>query len=449
MVSILPSARSPFDVIGADVGQALQGILPQAVEKGYTRGRGLNALEKAQQEMTEAQGDPFKTAMAFARVGAENPALERVLGPLYQTAIQQGRVNKAFGPQPTQQQALQGAPSQAAEQAANQIIPQQQIQDLATSPNLQAKNSTLATPSPFNVMTADQMDADAQNYAKIMNDPNAYQTRYAQLENKNNSAILQRNALEDFALKSDVSPSDLPRFMLVGAKYDPRNPSEWAQNTKREWMKVKANDEKLQKAFIPGIGSGLIGKNRAEALKSIENSVQDLVKAGLEQETRNKLADEYLTPTEIEGLIHPLTPQKSKTIQSLPKSVFPLNKENRPTTKRGFLEQEPSEFVSYEEAKVTAPKELQFMQDQLADFFMKNIDKETSLLQLRDKIVHDKDYDWRQIGPAIRQAMEMGLKLEPFQSTEMTDVETQPPYDSLGDIFRDWDRIPKYLRGNK
>jgi hypothetical protein len=105
--------------------------------------------------------------------------------------------------------------------------------------------------------------------------------------------------------------------------------------------------------------------------------------------------------------------------------------------------------VSYEEALEKDPKSLQRMQDRLSEFFLKNVDDNTSLLPLRDKLWEEKDYDWRQIGPAIRQAENMGLELTPRQKTEMADIDTQAPYQSLPDIFQSFDRVLQYFRGGK
>ena len=87
------------------------------------------------------------------------------------------------------------------------------------------------------------------------------------------------------------------------------------------------------------------------------------------------------------------------------------------------------------------------MNSRLADFFLKNVKDDSSLLGIREKIWEDRDYDWRQFGPAIRQAQEKGLKLNPRQEREMKTVETQPPIQSLPDIFKDLSRILPFLRG--
>lgn len=442
MTTILPSARSSWDVIGDMIGQNLNQTLPGAVNQGYQRGLGLNALDKAEQDISQAGGDPFKIALAFAKAGAQNPNLERSLGPLYQSALQQSRVQGAYG-QPQQQE-----PNARSVVAPGNIpLVQQPTEEnqFVQSDALKSSGPSPATPGPFNIITPDQMDVEAKRFAGVMNDPNAYQTRFAQLQNQNQTADAQRQALEETALRQGVKSDELPLFMKVASQFDPRNPTEWARKSDVAWKEAKNNMDKIDRAFIPGLGQGLLGMNREPALKNLEGSVKDLIKSGLEQETRMKLSDNYLTPTEIESLIHPLTPQKEKSITSLPKGTFPFVGPEATS----FFGGKERPFISFEEAQEKAPKELQMMQNILSEFFKKNVDKDTSLLALRDKIIKDKDYDWRQIGPSIRQAMSEGLELQPFQSTEMTDIDTQAPYDSLPDIFQSLDRAVKFMRGNK
>lgn len=443
MTTILPAERGPWDVISKSLGQSLENSLPQVIQ----RRQGLDALSRAEAEIAQAGNDPYKIAMAFARAGAVNPSLERSLGPLMQTAMQGGKVNRAFPSGQTPAPTTSEGTIQP-DQLNNEIsptpnnIPQPYIG--APLPNI----SSFATPTPFNIMTPQDIDAESQRYAQAVNDPNQYQFRQAQLQNQNNAAQEQLAALQNLAANSDVRPDEMPRFMQVGAKFDPRNPTEWLQNTKRAYKAVKSNDDKIQRAFIPGIGSALLGRDREAALKRLEKPVQDNVKLGLEQETRDYLADQYLSSTEIEELIHPLQPQTKKAISKMPDSFL---KNDQSISKVGLYPaiNNKNRVMSYEEALEKNPDLLMKDQNELANFFLENVTPESSLLTMREPLWKDKGYDWRQFGPAIREAEKRGLKLQQHQSTEMADIETQPPLQSLPDIFMDLDRIPSYLRGNK
>lgn len=455
MVSILPSERTPFDVIGKDVGRALQGVMPGAVQQGFQRGQGLSAIDQLQEALGSAGGDINKILPALAKAYTLNPNLER--SGLGQQYLQQARLGQAFGGQGGQGGAQQSPSMPGQQPQGGQPIPsmggqQQPQQQPSAEQERTGPQPEFAKPSPFNIMTPQDMDAEAKRFALALNDPNAYSTRFAQLQGQNEAATGQRQALEQAALDAGVDPADLPRFMNVNSHLDPRNPSQWAQNAKRNFAQVKNNDQKIRRTFIPGVGNGLLGQDRAAALKRLEGPVQQNAKMGLEQEDRAYLAGEYLTPTEIETLYHPETPKLKKGIEGLERGLFPAE-----VSKKGLegwkglttAQAKKSPFISYEEAQERDPQALQIMQDRLSKFFMGNVDKDTSLLGIREKLWEDKDYDWRQIGPAIRQAQESGLELTPDQEREMSTIETQPPMRSLGDIFKGFDRVAGYLRGSK
>jgi len=449
MVSILPAKISPWQAIGRSMTE-LGKNAPQLLENRFQTERGLGAVDQLQEALASAGGDVNKVLPALMKAYTLNPSLER--SGLGQQYLQQARTGNALGGQGGQQD--QGNVPQTPQ------IPSQQAPSMGGQPQQQpsaeqartGQQPEFATPSPFNVMTPQEIDAESTRYAMALNDPNAKQTRQNQLQTQNDIATSQRQALEQAALDSGVSPSDLPRFMVVNSHLDPRNPSQWAQNAKRNFAQVKNNDDKIRRTFIPGIGNGLLGQDRAADIKRLEGPVQQNAKMGLEQEDRAYLASQYLTPTEIETLYHPMTPKLDKSIESLPKGIFPpdISKKGAEGWKGLTTAQaRKNPFVSYEEALERDPKGLQVMQNRLSDFFKSNVDKNTSLLGIREKLWEDKDYDWRQIGPAIREAQQKGLELTPDQEREMSTIETQPPMRSLGDIFKDLSRIPGYLRGSK
>lgn len=448
MVSILPSARTPGDLISADVGRALQGVLPGAIQQGFQRGMGLNAIDQLQADLASSGGDINKMLPALAKAYTLNPNLER--SGLGQTFLQQAKTGRAFPDAAGQPGGLgslqsQGMPSQG--QASTASIPANEQQQ-------PIQQSAFATPSPFNVMTAQDMDKEAQRYATAVQDPNAYSTRLNQLQGLNDAATSQRQALEDAAIKANVKPEDLARFMVVNSNLDPRNPSQWAQEGIRNFKAVKNSDDALRTAFIPGVSNALLGMDRQKALKRLEEPVQNNKARGLEQFDREYLAENYLTPTEIESLYHPITPKLDKAISQLPRGLFPAQKKASwgdvldVFTKPTDLTRSP--FISYEEALEKAPERLQTMQSNLADFFLKNIDKDTSLSALAEKIWDTRDYDWRQFAPAIKEARQKGLQLEPFQERELANVSTSAPMQSLPALFQDFGRryLP-LLRGAK
>lgn len=431
MTTILPSARTSSDLIFQQLGEGLSQTLPQASAQRSQRETGMNSIDQLQQQLRDSGGDINKMLPALAKAYTLNPGLER--SGLGQTFMQQAKVNRAF--------------PQGGQQSPQGKIGQQNQLDQVSSPQ-EFQQASNAIPSPFNVFTGPDIDKASEQYARDINDPSGYATRQAQLNNLNQIAEQQRANLEDAALKANVSPEDLPRFMIAGSKFDPRNPSRWVDQTKQEFKKVKSNLDQLERTFIPGLGQGLLGQNRPQSLKNLQKPVANLVKQGYEDDAREQMAANYMSPSEIEETIRPLTSQKLKAIDNLPKGYFPAHKTEALDI---FSTKEPLKYPlgSYEEAQITHPKELEKMQDELSDFFLKNVDKNTALLPLRDKIWEEKDYDWQQFAPAIEMAMQKGLKLSDRQQTEMADISTQPPRQSLPDIFKSMDRVIQYFRGNK
>lgn len=431
MVSILPGG-SNWDVIGRALGENVGRVLPQAVQQGYQREQGLNAIDQLQQQLQNAGGDMSKMLPALAKAYTLNPGLER--SGLGQFALQQAKVQNAF---PIGNR--QGTSPQQLNPPTNQM-------DQGKPDEFQQANNAL--PSPFNVFTGNDIDKASEQYARDINDPAGYGIRQGQLNNLNQIAEQQRANLEDAAIKYGVAPKDLSKFMLAGKDFDTRNPSQWVEKTNQEFKKVKSNLDSLERSFFPTGGNALLGQNRDKALKNLQEPVSNLVKKGYEDDARTIMAENYMSPSEIEETIRPLTPQKLKAIDNLPKGSFPAHKTEALDI---FNTKPPLKYPigSYEEAQITHPKELEKMEDDLANFFLKNLDKNTALLPLRDKIWEEKDYDWQQFGPAIKKAQQMGLELSPRQQTELPDVVTQPPRQSLPDIFKSFDRVIQYFRGNK
>ena len=126
-----------------------------------------------------------------------------------------------------------------------------------------------------------------------------------------------------------------------------------------------------------------------------------------------------------------------------------IQRSHRLRTIYGQQKLKDNTFVDYETALEKAPKEMKAMQNRLSSFFKNNVNNDTSLLVLRHKLWNDKDYDWRQIGPAIREAMSKGLKLNHAQLSELTELETQPPRQSIADVFADWGRWQDKIKGVK
>lgn len=448
MVSILPAQRSSFDVIGDLIGQNLSQNLPRAIEQGQQRQRAYDAIDQLQKGLQTAGNDPSKILPLLARTYTDNPVLER--SGLGQTYLNRALTANAFGNQGATTSPQTQSPVNRTSPQPSTNAPQPTETQPSPVENIIGKvdrPEEAATPSPFNLFTSEDIDKKSEDFAIATNNPANYSVRQSQLQNLNEQANRDRSNLEDMASKSGIPSDELARFMNVGSRFDTRNPSQWLEKTKQKYKEVKSNFDQLERAFIPDIGSGLLGRNREGYLKRLEEPVRNLVKSGLEDDVREYLANQYLSPTEISELVRPMNNDQRKALETFPKGEF----RTKPLPQSDFdifgLPAIPRN--NYEEMQVTDPDKIQGMNEKLADFFLDNVNKETSLLPLRHDLVMEKDYDWRQIPDALRIAQEKGLKLTPRQQTELVEINTQSPRQSLGEIFQDWGRIVQYFRGNK
>ena len=455
MVSIV-GQESPLDLIGNIVGQGLRENLPRNIEKGYERGLGFNALNDIEKNLQSGEKDPFKIALQFAKAGVAAPQLERALGPLMNAAMTRSRVGEAY---PTSGQSGISQPPNSNSGLPERTFgtPQNRTQTSQDQQVSQENNGQILSPpqpTPFAISSPSEIDARAKWVVNVMNDPNAYAAEIQNQNNLNNIAEAQRSTLENKLRTAypGIGERDLARAMKVGSKFDYRNLDDWTENTVNAYDKQRREDKKLETAFIPGIGSALFGNNRQESLDNLGPVIRDKVANGEGEEVRKFLAGNFLTPTEINEQIYPVSKSQESDIKKLPQGLFPMNKklgfEDVKNVFKGKLPKNyENPFVSYPDALARDPEGMKLLNDNLSNYFINNLNDKSSLLALRDKIIREKDYDWRQFGPALREAQKRGLKLSPDQQTELPEFETQAPYDSLPDIFKSLDRFFKINMG--
>jgi hypothetical protein len=217
----------------------------------------------------------------------------------------------------------------------------------------------------------------------------------------------------------------------------------------RDYREYKNAVTQLDTAFYPGFFTGLIkgGKSREESLKTLDQPVQELVRIGQEPMVRQKLATEGLSPTEIEERIHPLPKDFKAKLSTLPNAPFYPTEIASP---QEVMEEKPR-LKSFDQVQKENPKIIDSLNNKLGKWLYTTLkdNPNLSLSVLRSKVVDDKHYDWRQFSPALLVAREMGFKPNAAQQAELTEVNTQPPRNSLSDIFKDWGRWYDYIRGNK
>lgn len=428
MVQILPQPTS----LGTSLGQNLGQGLGQGIQQGANVGFQRNLLQGALGNIKPGQ-TPLETTKNFLTAIAGIPGSERYAAQLLPMVLGQARTEELYGKNgagPSTSFSEPGQPQQVQPQQQGQV-PQASELGVAQTPAQQPQFGGFLP----RIRTQDEIERFAQDYARQHMDPSKFQEGLGQATALNAQAQGSQDLIRQRASSElKIPQNELPEFMQIAQRYGHlKNPDELLTSANRDFQQYRNLKTTLDKAFFPGVGIGAaktlgeIGapflahfinksEDREKAINRLQPTVRKLLDLGFEPQVRQKLASESLSPTEVEEVIHPLSKETSQKISSFPlASKIPQNKR----------------------------------QEHLSNFFKSNVDKDTSLLVLRHKLWNDKDYNWEEIGPAIREAQTKGLKLTPAQETEMAEVESQAPRQSLGDIFQGWGRWIDYVRGNK
>lgn len=178
--------------------------------------------------------------------------------------------------------------------------------------------------------------------------------------------------------------------------------------------------------LTPGIGKALVktglpfglvgsllagGESRDKMISRLDPMIRKLSEKGFDPILREKLASQGLSPTEVQ------------------ESMYRAN--------------HPVDFKKFENSisKFPSPsKNDKINQDRLQDLVFKSVEDGVPLLSIRHKLWKDKGYDWRQVVDAFNADLEKGMRLNRDQDRELAEFTSQPPRESLVDIFSDWGR---------
>lgn len=412
---------------GTAIGEGLGAGLSQGIQKGSEIGFQRGMLQKALSELDKlpSNASPIEKTKYILNATAGLPDQGRILQAIAPLLIGQGRVENVFG---------------GNQQPQNQNIPNQPAppQGLSTTINnaMQEPPKTLGGFLP-RIKTPQEIEEFARNYARQYNDPAKYAEGKLIAESENKTANAANEMIRARALSEvpelQKHPERIPIFMQEAQKYSSlQDPNEIIQKARQSFKGVERELDVLQNGYVPGAFKGALkkfipitaaftagGQTREEAIRGLSGTYRNLAKKGFEEDARNILAQQHgLSPTEIEEIAHPLTPQNLSSLKSFPDA----NK---------------------------IPSKLH--EQRLQNFLRENINKDTSLLALRHRLWNEKGYNWQEIAQAMRAITEgeNPIKLDPRQETEMLTVENDPPIQSLPDIFRGWGRPLEYLSGAK
>lgn len=458
MVTILPSRVSIADQLGLSMGQGLQQGLQQAAQTQYQRGLIQDALGRAKNVLS-SQAPFAEKAVALMEAGAGIPGSEKYFGTLLDLLAKQTAPTtrpSSYGgvpspqpgqpPQPIQpeQQGQFVQPIQAPQAAQPQVKPtyeeaiKAQEKELTTPVSQEAFISNIPQPqigllSPLK--SVDQMSDQARTMAIQNPQLYTYETAFDALQNENNAKAAQQQAFENKIVNSGISKENIPIFSKIAEKVSNQFPRLDSNGlfieTNRKFQEYNRLADAVKEQFIPGFFTGpqetgvtkpgilqpgkkqnlpiqdyINGKiTREGALKQLRPNIKNLVNLGFEAEGRNILADQGLTPFEIEYVIHPPTKMLESKIKNFKGSTV----------------------------------------EDLSKFLYENITNQDSLLVSRD-LLKDK-YNHIQ----FKQALDSIPKpfydnLQTWQQIEYSPL-AEAPRDSLAQIFHGYGRFLDYFKG--
>lgn len=432
MVQVIPQKTN----IGSDIGQALGKGLQTGMNQGFQRGllqQALGKVKNLSSTKLDEQGNPVPTnpldvMLGLMEAGAGIPGSERYLSTLLPMLMQNARVNQLYGGIGENG----SAPTTEAPTQVPQVSQAQAKKNALQFAEGNKPSGYLALP-----MTPEKMEQYAENYAQIMNDPNAYDQGFQQAQNINAARLQARQSIMAEAENLGILPEEKQRFMQYATENQESNdPTQIIRRAYDKTLQLRNAKNALQNVDAPGmlaklggiptilagaaptIYSALTNKGaaRRKALKGYENLVKEIVNEGEEPFARKTLAEKGLSPSEIEELIHPLTDVNVKNAEKLPRGNQ-LNEKAR--------------------------------RDKLVNYFRENIDNNTSLSVLRNYLIEEKNYSWEEVRDAIQAAFPNGEdRLNKYQIAELSNI-AKPPKQSLSQIFGPQPDLQGFLRGQR
>lgn len=468
MTTILPAERSPLDILGRDVGAALQSVLPGAVQQGYNRGQLQNSLDAIKNIAKDPNASPLDVTLAAMKAGAGIPGSERYLAQLIPFLSKQAEAargqnitypgeNPSIQPKDQgipQQQSLPGflqQPGQQQQQQQNQFFPTNIGPQGGPGQVPQAATSGVKQP----LLSQAERIAESKKLAKQLTDNNIPTTprEALQMVDKAEDDKRLRNAEIDaelaqrvegqqtygtkavdylrkaFPKESDfITPEMEAIFAKKGEEASRSGDSEaeidrYLANEAKNFRNAVVNVENSISAprLLDHIGKAFNKnfKNFNEAASDIRQHLEPLLKEGLFDTARNLLSKHGYGPEEREAIIHPLSVQSESILNQLP-SV------------KGFS-------VFRDRASHINP---QNVKDALMQ--MRQADPNFSLLLAR-KGFEDKGYDWRDFKNAFDQLINETKNLEnnPFPLTDDQKIQSgmldTPPLSFLENILKGLD----------
>lgn len=450
MVSILPSERTPWDVISKAIGQNLQQNLPSAFQKGYERQLGLNAIDQMEKDIAAQQNtgkpvDPMKLLTSIIRAGAQNENIERALGPLYQTALTQSQRKTGAeefpagqGRVPTKKESDTG---QEVPVSVEDIVPKRPsfVQDPTGVSNFQlpygpdeiANIRQQARQRGYTPEAEERYVADALEYNKI-----AQMKRDADISNYQQQQQQRKDTLENQALFEEYLTKHSPEFaenpdeLEIALKESQKYQNEPSFSERNAQVKKALRPyQQAKSALNKALQRPLFGQTK-EQRDLARPRAKMMIEMGQKPQLQLMIAKNGHGEVEEADLLNPLPEEFEKKLNGFRKFINPAESTTQaePFTKE------------YEEEKALNQKRYENQKFYMTDFLSREIvpgtyeQPGTNLLLTRAHLMQ-KGLNYLDAGKIIDDAIEKGkIKLDPQQKIDYQKL-AMPPL--TGDTYLD------------
>ena len=445
MVSILPSERSPFDVISKDVGRALQGVLPNAVQQGYQRGQGLGAIDQLQEALGAAGGDINKILPALAKAYTMNPGLERSgLGQQFLQQAQRQQGSKEFPTgHPKRQGEQQGqevpvAVGDLVQPRPSMVTNPQGVQDfqLPFGPDEIANIRQQSRQQGYTPEMEERFVNDAKEYNQGAQAKREYElNNYAQQQQQRRDTLENQNLfnkyMENNAKELWENPDDRELAIQAAGKIlnDPKTKDKSFTDVLGKVKDELRPYQAAKKALDRSLQRPLFGQTKEQRALSRPRA-QMMVKMGQKPQLQLMIAKNGHGEVEEADLLNPLPESFENNLNKFGKVLDPLN----------FVSNIDPESPEYQEQFARGQERFQNQKTYLSNFLADNMTSGTynapgTNLILTRKNLMDKGLSWDDAAKVIDEAINKGkLKLDPQQQIDHQKLSIPP---LTGDSYLD------------
>lgn len=452
MTTILPSARSPSDLIFEQLGQGLSQTLPQAAQQRSNRETLVNSLGNIKNVANNPNASNLDVILSTLQAGAGIPGSERYIAQVLPELLRNVEANR--GPKTP----LPGEMSQQRNRddiepiAQRQQLPDRQFGDNRFFPTNQGpaggpghipQEATTGRKIPLlapneKPAAAKKLQADRKavgiptTLPEAMAEINSLEEDYkahnkAVDEELKQQVIAQKNygdkaVAELKKVYPDATPEIESVFKKFGEEEAKKGKSE-AEIDRSLAVKAKNFSDQIstiqndlsaprtQNAFKRKMEGSY--KNLEQASSDLRMKLKPLLDMGLYDTARNLVSELGYYPEETDAIVNPLSERELVTLNKVPKAS-------------GF--QRPEETTGGRTTSLTMPKEYTPQQREEVKSGIREL-KEANpnfSLPLARKVFEDKNYDHRVFRDAINELESEGFELTDDQRKQIGILDTPP-----------------------